>query len=127
MGAFSLDLQWLLAPTLLVYRIGFERRNGQTIGKRLTRVRVIAIDPGTSAVHPVAKRNLALFLPVLIPGVALIGVPLWFGPMIAGNLFAVIVWQITTRRDTYYDKAAGTAVIRVKAHSPPLTVAAPAA
>jgi uncharacterized RDD family membrane protein YckC len=117
-------------PILLVYRIGFERRNGQTVGKRLTRVRVIEIIPGTSSVPPAAKRNLALFLPILIPGLAPIGVPLWFGLwfglIVTGILFAVIVWQIATRRDTYYDKAAATAVVRVNAHSPPLTVRAPA-
>ena len=126
LGAFSLDLQWLLVPILLVYRIGFERRNGQTVGKRLTRVRVIEIIPGTSSVPPAAKRNLALFLPILIPGLAPIGVPLWFWLIAYGILFAVIVWQIATRRDTYYDKAAATAVVRVNAHSPPLTVRAPA-
>jgi uncharacterized RDD family membrane protein YckC len=128
-GAFSLDLQWLLVPFLLAYRIGFEGRNGQTIGKRLTRVRVIEIDPRTSAVPPAAKRNLVLFLPILFASIP-IGVPPWFALIVAGiflGAIVAIVWQIAFRRDTYYDKAPGTAVIRVTAHSPPSTVRAPAA
>jgi uncharacterized RDD family membrane protein YckC len=127
LGSFSLDLQWLLIPVLTAYRIGFERRNGQTIGKRLTRVRVVQIDPGTGRFSPAAKRNLAFFLPLLFPGLAPIGVSPWFGFIAAGIFCGVIVWQIVTRRDAYYDKAAGTAVIRLGPHSTPVTVRTSAA
>jgi len=133
LGDFSLDLQMLLIPVLLVYRIGCERRRGQTIGKRLTRVRVIQIAPGTGRFSPAIKRNLALFLPMIFTSLAPIEMPrsLWL-ELIAAVIFCgvfggVIVWQIATRRDTYYDKAAGTAVVRVTAHSPPVTVRASAA
>ena len=131
LGDFSLDLQMLLIPVLLVYRIGCERRRGQTIGKRLTRVRVIQIAPGTGRFSPAIKRNLALFLPMIFTGVAPLEMPLWLELIAAvifcGVLGGVIVWQMATRRDTYYDKAAGTAVVRVTAHSPPVTVRASAA
>jgi len=126
LGSFSLDLQWLLIPVLTAYRIGFERRSGQTIGKRLTRVRVVQIDPGTGRFSPAAKRNLAFFLPILFPGWAPIGVSPWFRVIAAGIFCGVIVWQIATRRDAYYDKAAGTAVIRLGPHSTPVTVPASA-
>jgi uncharacterized RDD family membrane protein YckC len=133
LGSVSLDLSWLQILVLLVYRIIFERRSGQTIGKRLMRVRVIEIQPGSGRFSPAAKRNLAFLLPGLFPAIFPvsafdpIGPLFWLRIIGGGFVCAVIVWQITTRRDTYYDKVAGTAVIRTRAYLPPVAVRAPAA
>jgi len=133
LGSVSLDLDWSQMLVLLVYRIIFEGWNGQTIGKRLTRVRVIEIHPGTGRFSPAAKRNLAFLLPGLFPAIVPLSAFEPVGPLfwlwVIGGGFAcgVIVWQIATRRDTYYDKAGGTAVIRARAYSPPVAVRAPAA
>jgi uncharacterized RDD family membrane protein YckC len=125
---FSFELANLLLPVLLIYRIGLEWRNGQTIGKRLTRLRVVEIRPSTSAVTPAARRNLALFLPFLLwPACALVEAPLWYWFIVAGILLATIAVQIAYRCDTYYDRAAGTAVIGVQPDLPPLALRSPAA
>jgi uncharacterized RDD family membrane protein YckC len=110
------------------YRIIFEWRSGQTIGKRLTRVRVIETHPTTSAVPSAAKRNLAFFLPFLgFPVFELVETPFWYWLVPSVIVSAVIVWQIASRRDTYYDKAAGTQVIQVRRNLPWLAVPTPAA
>jgi uncharacterized RDD family membrane protein YckC len=122
-----LDLQWLLILALLGFRIGCEREHGQTTGKRVMRVRVVQIVPGTGGFSAAAKRNLAFFLPVQFFPLAKIGAPLWLVLIGFAVFCAAIVWQIVSRRDTYYDKAAGTAVVRATTHSPPVSVRAPAA
>jgi uncharacterized RDD family membrane protein YckC len=122
-----LDYFWSNISTLvlIIYRIIFEWRSGQTIGKRLARVQVIETHPTASVVPSAVKRNLVLFLPVLVlPVFALVYAPLWLLPAV--SVLAVIVWQIVSRRDTYYDKVAGTRVIRVPRKQPRLTVPTPA-
>jgi uncharacterized RDD family membrane protein YckC len=122
-----LDLQWLLILALLGFRIGCEREHGQTTGKRLMRVRVVQIVPETGRFSAAAKRNLAFFLPIQFFPLAIIGGPLWLVLIGFAVFGGAIVWQIVSRRDTYYDKAAGTAVVRATTHSPPASVRAPAA
>ena len=122
-----LDLQWLHILALLVFRIGCEREHGQTTGKRLMRVRVVQIVPGTGRFSAATKRNLAFFLPIQFFPLAVIGTPPWLVLIGFAVFCGAIVWQIVSRRDTYYDKAAGTAVVRVTAHSPAASVRASAA
>jgi uncharacterized RDD family membrane protein YckC len=122
-----LDFQWLHILALLVFRIGCEREHGQTTGKRLMRVRVVQIVPGSGRFSAAAKRNLAFFLPIQFFPLAIIGVPLWLVLIGFAVFCGAIVWQIVSRRDTYYDKAAGAAVVMVTAHSPPVTIRASAA
>jgi len=122
-----LDLQWLHILALLVFRIGCEREHGQTTGKRLMRVRVVQIVPGTGGFSAATKRNLAFFLPIQFFPLAVIGTPPWLVLIGFAVFCGAIVWQIVSRHDTYYDKTAGTAVIRATAHSPPVNVRAPAA
>ncbi len=129
---FSMDLLWL--PLLFLYRIVLERRNGQTVGKRATRVRVVEGTPGTLRVGAAAKRNLLLLLPFLpalalqaygslLPSFSLLSTPFLLGDVAAGlvlsaaTLFAAV--QIVRRRDAFYDEAAGTAVIVIRSGEPP--------
>jgi len=132
-AAFSLDL--LALPLLIAWRLGFDRGRG-TPGRRMCRIRLANAGdggpPGASAVWRRYGLLFVVFSPFLIWS---IGEMLW--PTSAADpgwlLFIVIVsycpslivllqaWRAAFRRqDPWYDRFAGTCVLRV---DPALTVA----
>lgn len=125
----SVDIYVLLA--LLAYLIGLTTTQGRTLGDRMVRIRAIDV------AHPLATgvpwRKAALryaamttgYLPVLalLLAVAVTGdvEDMVIGPMAYGLIAGLIIsaiWvltlivQIARKRDPFYDRWAGTAVIR---------------
>ena len=87
---FGLALQWLLRP---IYFIGLEGYGGQTIGKRILRIKVVSESTGqVTSFRAAIKRNLprvalsGLFL--LEYALALIGPSYSFEGLVTGDLIA---------------------------------------
>jgi uncharacterized membrane protein (DUF485 family) len=119
----TLDL--LVLPLLLLYRIVFERSFGAALGKWMLQQRVV--DQTTRALAPidhVVLRNFLFALPFLpfavlaiwptSGGVLSTSVWIILGIAIGCIVIAFIVAtvQIVRRRDTFYDRRAGTTVIQ---------------
>lgn len=90
--------------------------NGQTLGKRAARLRVVAVDGRTLRPWSVAVRNIMKELEVFVPGTALFMSP-WLGPVGALVLVAwialLLAFPLTNRRrQRLGDMIAGTCVIR---------------
>lgn len=119
----TIDL--LVFPLLLLYRIVFERRYGAALGKWMLQQRVVGqTTRALASIDYVILRNLVFALPFLPLTVLAVwpttsgvqSTPLWiiFGTAIACVVIAFIVAaiQIVRRRDTFYDRRAGTTVIQ---------------
>ena len=138
----GLSLGFLLLPLLLLWRFASDGRRG-TPGRRICRIQLAdAVDGTAPSAAAVRKRYgllLAILSPILIWFVAasaslVAAIPsyllLWtmlavYSPALIVALFA---WkQVYWREDTWYDRYAGTAVLRVdRAETVPLAPTAPA-
>ena len=129
---YSID--WIVWLTLLVYLVAMIRKSGRTLGDRATRLMVIDTASPNAAGVPLGKafiRYLAMaigFVPMLaillyqrvaVGGTAdeIFTVSFFHWFMAAGVL--AIVWcillivQVARKRDPYYDRLGGTAVVRI--------------
>jgi hypothetical protein len=127
-------IDWLVQLALLAYLVGMIWKTGRTLGTRVAGLRVIdTTQPGTSGVpiHKAVIRYLAMaigFVPMLAVLIYQYAVTnhsadaiftgsffRWF--MYAGALgmlwVFVLIIQVARKTDPFYDRLAGTAVVRV--------------
>jgi uncharacterized RDD family membrane protein YckC len=109
----SLPLLWL--PLLLLYKLAFEGGAGTTPGKRLLGMRVLDRAARPAGIGRVATRNLLLIGPVLALATAQVSLD-WAIASVTSTasvlLGVLIAGELLLRRDTWYDRIAGTAVLR---------------
>jgi uncharacterized membrane protein (DUF485 family) len=121
----GVPLDLLLLPLLVLYRIAFERRFGAALGKWMLQQRVTEqANLVLASFDSIVRRNLFFALPFL-PGFLL------FTWLAIGTIPASLYWtalgfsigciliagalasiQIIRRRETFYDRRAGTTVIQ---------------
>jgi uncharacterized RDD family membrane protein YckC len=102
---FAMELGLLVFSQVVVYLYAVELqfRTGQTIGKRIMKIRVVPLDPNLQLTRLAAvKRYAAEYLPAIVVG---------FYVLIDG------LWQTWDRpyQQTLHDKAAQTVVVKVSA------------
>lgn len=89
--------------------------NGQTLGKRMTGLRVVAADGRGLTTHAVVVRNLMKEVEVFVPGTWLLvgGGDLWAGLLVLAWIAVLVaVPRFNRRRQRIGDMIAGTMVIR---------------
>jgi uncharacterized RDD family membrane protein YckC len=128
------SIDWIAQLGLLVYLVAMIRKTGKTLGARVAKVKVIDIaNPGAAGV-PLRKailRYLAMFIgsvpgiAVLLYGLAVAGANadamftagffqlLMVALLLDGIWLIVLIVQVARKTDPYYDRLAGTAVVRV--------------
>jgi hypothetical protein len=117
------DVSGLSGLVLLVYFIGMEARYGATVGKWIMRSRVVVrSDPAKQALgipRALGRRLLMMLvfvaiLPVLFApiGTDLRSISIRVGAALAAAWVVWIVISMVRKRDTIYDRLAGTAVVR---------------
>ena len=125
-GIWILWLDMVIIIVLLIYRSMAEARGGKSLGKRIVSAQVTA--NGDPAGARAWKRNLLCLLPIW-PMQLLTDGPIFATPTLSGlsSTFTIVylaclviglLWtliaaiQIARRRDTWYDRFAGTSVVK---------------
>ncbi len=99
--------------------------NGQTLGKRLLKIRVVDLQGATIPLHRSALRYLLLGLPYFCNGLQVNQSSLWLGILLAAIVFGlgggILYFFICNRnnRRTIHDFAAGTVVVRAEPEAVP--------
>ncbi len=100
---------WIRAATLLlaaVYEIACVALTGQTVGKRLLRIKVVDVTTGRPPrLDGASIRYLVPSVPALLPGI---------GAVITVVVYLSAAWSPT--RQGWHDRAAGTVVVRAGSH-----------
>ena len=127
-------IDWIVWLTLLVYLVAMIRKSGRTLGDRVTRLMVIDTASPNAAGVPLGKAFIRYpamaigFVPMLaallyervaVGGTAdeIFTVSFFHWFMAAGVLAfvwcIVLIVQVARKRDPYYDRLAGAAVVRI--------------
>lgn len=128
------SIDWIVQLGLLAYLVAMIRSTGKTLGARVFRVKVIDTANPDAAGVPLGKailRYLAMFIgsvPVfalLLYGLAVSGANadamftagffqlLMVALLLDGIWLIILIVQVVRKTDPYYDRLAGTAVVRV--------------
>jgi hypothetical protein len=128
----GVDLDWLGPIILLVYLSTFQARTGATIGDRVVGIRIMDSSGDVAYGVPIRKiviRYLAMgigFIPIAIVSALVFALRGNVGSFVPGSpifnwiavswiaavaWFVVLLVQVARKRDPYYDRIAGTAVV----------------
>jgi hypothetical protein len=135
------SIDWIFQLALVAYLIGMFWKTGRTVGCRAMRMKLIDTRNLAAVGVPLGKaigRYVAMFLgavpalALLLYGFVTVGhnadalfTPQFFqwfmyAALIGGIWAIVLIVQVARKRDPYYDRMAGTAVVKIQATPPPL-------